>query len=297
MSDDHSRRPNLNKLQITFESLHRTTQAFLTRWLPPLVSGCKPTSRPTITDSLSVLSAPQEGPRKLFSTARERVWLGFFILFGCIDVALLGLVSYIIHSHRNESSDYPGAEFYHAIGLLLFVSIFGLLIALSHAYLPLVMVMLALLVTGVMNGTGAGIIEQTPFGHGLQCKNPVDRFPANFQPYVSDCSRYTAIEGLAWALFALSVFGLFFAFADMFELRRRRSVVYESLAEQGHAKAEAKAKAEKEARDAQYAEAERQEKERLHASAATTGGATGAGARAGAAPTTTSTTKAVAPRI
>jgi len=97
------------------------------------------------------------------------------------------------------------------------------------------MMMFLFFVFGVFWGTGAGILESTPFGHGLQCSNPVDRFPPNYRPFVHECSRVTAISGLSWAMFGLSVIGLFWVFLDTFSLHKKRSVVYESMAEKGDA--------------------------------------------------------------
>ena len=54
--------------------------------------------------------------------------------------------------------------------------------------------------TGVMFGTGAGIIYATPFGHGLQCSNSLDLIPVNWRPDFHWCRRVTAIEGLSWAM-------------------------------------------------------------------------------------------------
>lgn len=50
-----------------------------------------------------------------------------------IDIALLGLVSQQIHRHGGQNTfDWPGQEYGHAMGLLLFVSIFGLLVTIFH---------------------------------------------------------------------------------------------------------------------------------------------------------------------
>jgi hypothetical protein len=50
-----------------------------------------------------------------------------------IDIALLGLVSQQIHRHGGQNVfDWPGQEYGHAMGLLLFVSIFGLLVTIFH---------------------------------------------------------------------------------------------------------------------------------------------------------------------
>ncbi|WWC86412.1 uncharacterized protein L201_001289 [Kwoniella dendrophila CBS 6074] len=181
---------------------------------------------------------PRPTLRQIFSTSRQIFYACFFILWFCIDVAELGLVSEQIHKYGGrESVNWPTGKYGHAIGLLLFSTIIGLLFGIFHWFVGLTMYLPIFLAMGVWFGTGAGILEETPFGHGLQCKHKNDpsRFPEAFRPYLSECSRITAMEGLAWAMFALSVIGFFFAFFDKFSLTAKRSIVYESLAEEGHA--------------------------------------------------------------
>ncbi|WRT64300.1 uncharacterized protein IL334_001231 [Kwoniella shivajii] len=182
-------------------------------------------------------ATPRPSIRKIFGIGRQIFWASFFILWFCIDVAELGLVSQQIHKYGRETADWPTGEFYHAIGLLLFSTIIGLLFCIFHWAVGLSLYLPIFLAFGVWWGTGAGIIEATPFGHGLQCKHISDssRFPANWVPFLGECSRVTAIEGLAWAMFALSVIGLFFTFIDKFNFTSKRSDVYESYAEEGHA--------------------------------------------------------------
>lgn len=79
----------------------------------------------------------------------------------------------------------------------------------------------------VFFGIVAGLLTATPFGHGLKCGNPVESFPLQYQPFVSQCSRITAIVGLAWALFGLSVIGFFFFIFDKYSLVSKREHVYE----------------------------------------------------------------------
>ncbi|ORY32233.1 hypothetical protein BCR39DRAFT_564269 [Naematelia encephala] len=166
-------------------------------------------------------------PKSLFKSSRQIFYFSFFILWICIDVALLGLVSQQLHKYGNTYTNYPTGEYYHALGLLLFATIFALIIGLFHWVLNLGMFLVIFIANGVFFGTGAGIIEGTPFGHGLQCPNPVSAFPTAWQPFVSQCSRVTAIEGLAWAMFALSVIGLFYAFTDKFSIKSQRNILYD----------------------------------------------------------------------
>ncbi|AAW42247.1 hypothetical protein CNBC4600 [Cryptococcus deneoformans B-3501A] len=177
--------------------------------------------------------------RTLFSSTRHIFYVVLFTLWICIDIALLGLVSEQIHKYGRYRENYPTAQYQNALGLLLFSTIIGLLFGIFHWALGLTMYLPIFLAFGVWFGTGAGILEPTPFGHGFQCRHTWDlsRFPANWQPYVGECSRVTAIEGLAWAMFALSVFGLFWVIADKYNFTSKRSSVYE-LAEQGEPIAE-----------------------------------------------------------
>lgn len=52
-----------------------------------------------------------------------------------IDAALLGLTSQQIHRHGGQNTfDWPGAEYGHIMGVLLFVSVFGLVVSMFHWY-------------------------------------------------------------------------------------------------------------------------------------------------------------------
>jgi hypothetical protein len=124
------------------------------------------------------------------------------------------------------SFNYPSSLYYHALGLNLFSTIFFLLVGLTHwwfSHLPLAFLLFA---AGVFFGTSAGILTATPFGHGLWCRNPVEKFPANYQPFVSQCARVMAITGLSWALFGLAVIGFFFLLADKFSCVSKRDHIY-----------------------------------------------------------------------
>jgi len=167
---------------------------------------------------------------RIFSSSRMIFYFVLWTLYFCIDVAMLGLVSQQVHKYGGQNRfNYPTQEYGHAMGLLLFSAVFGLIISLAHWFFSLNLYLPLFLALAVFNGTGAGIFEATPFGHGLQCRHSDDpsRFPVNYQPYLGECSRVTAIEGLAWALFALATFGFFFTILDKFEFRSRRNQVYD----------------------------------------------------------------------
>jgi len=158
---------------------------------------------------------------------RHLVYFILFVLWTSIDIAELGLVSQQINKYGQASQNWPSAEYYHAMGLLLFTSVIGLVWGIFHWTVGLGLYLPIQVMFGVWWGTGAGIMESTPFGHGLQCHDPTSSFPVNWQPFVSECSRVTAIEGLAWAMFALSVMILVFVIADKFSITSRRNVVYD----------------------------------------------------------------------
>lgn len=176
--------------------------------------------------------------RWMFKTGRQTLIFCYYLLWICIDLSLLGLVSQQIHRYGNSQYNYPGALYYHALGLNLFSTIFFFIVALFHwalGHLPLTFLMFC---AGVFFGTSAGILTETPFGHGLQCGNPLYKFPENYRPFVRECSRITAITGLSWAMFALAVIAFFFFLIDKFSCVSKRQHVYEPYPdpEEGHQK-------------------------------------------------------------
>ncbi|WWC99844.1 hypothetical protein V866_006752 [Kwoniella sp. B9012] len=199
-------------------------------------------SAPVPGSKKATSSRPRPSVKSIFSTSRQAFYASFFILWFCIDVAELGLVSQQIHKYGRFAENWPTGKYQHAMGLLLFTTIIGLLFSIFHWALGLTMYLPIFLMFGVFWGTGAGIMYETPFGHGFQCRhiNDPSRFAPNWVPYLGECSRVTAIEGLAWAMFALSVIALFFTLFDKFTFTSKRSAVYESLAEEGHAQIEEK---------------------------------------------------------
>ncbi|CAK9784943.1 hypothetical protein CC85DRAFT_283928 [Cutaneotrichosporon oleaginosum] len=169
---------------------------------------------------------PQTMLQSLFSTRRQILIFSFYIFFLCVNISLLGLVSHQIHKHGNVWTAYPDGRFYHALGLGLFVGIFLTLVGISHAYLNHMVLMFAHFAAGVMSGTVAGLFTMTPFGHGLQCGNPIEKFAPKYRPFVSECAEYTAITGLAWAMFGLNVIALFWLAQDAFSCVRRNHHIY-----------------------------------------------------------------------
>ena len=85
--------------------------------------------------------------RGLFRTPRQIFYIVFFILYGAIDIANMGLVSQQIHNHPRSMDSWPTGKYQHAMGLLLCATIIGLLIAIFHYWLNIVMLMFFLLVS------------------------------------------------------------------------------------------------------------------------------------------------------
>ncbi|WOO78097.1 uncharacterized protein LOC62_01G001650 [Vanrija pseudolonga] len=172
------------------------------------------------------VEAPTSQLQAIFWTGRQRFIFSYYVFYGILDVALLGLVSWNLHKHGNTWTNYPDGMYYHALGLGLFTTIFTLLFTIFHWALGHLLLTLTFFASGVFFGTVAGILTSTPFGHGLQCKNPVESFPPKYQPFYHDCRKVTATVGLAWALFALSVLGFFFMLQDKYSCVSKRNHVY-----------------------------------------------------------------------
>jgi uncharacterized membrane-anchored protein len=75
--------------------------------------------------------------RHIFRSKRQIFYFAFFLLWCAVDIALLGLVSQQIHAHGSQKSDWPTGKYQHAMGLLLFSTIFALIIGIFHAWLNL----------------------------------------------------------------------------------------------------------------------------------------------------------------
>lgn len=172
---------------------------------------------------------PPTSPKFLFRSTRQILWFTLFALYFCLTAAELGLVSEQMHKHGNDASGWPNLQLKNAFGLLLFNCIFSLLFVLGHWALGLGIHTFVFFAMGVFWGTTSGILYNTPFGQGwrLQCWNDINSFPANYRPFVPDCTRWTAVHGLSWALFGLSVIGLFATLVDRFEFHTKRTQMYD----------------------------------------------------------------------
>ncbi|EEB94267.1 hypothetical protein MPER_06942 [Moniliophthora perniciosa FA553] len=87
----------------------------------------------------------------------------------------------------------------HDLGLILFNCIYTFLFLVGHPFMSMGISIFFTLVGAVFWGTSAGILfAVTPF-RSYTCGNPVESFAPNWQPYVGQCSRIVALQGLCWA--------------------------------------------------------------------------------------------------
>jgi len=86
----------------------------------------------------------------MLKTKRQIFWFSFFVLWIMIAISDLGLVSQQIHSHTRHTADWPTAEYYHVMGLLLFSTIIGLIFGIFHWALSLFMYMPIFLVSPLL---------------------------------------------------------------------------------------------------------------------------------------------------
>lgn len=72
----------------------------------------------------------------------------------------------------------------------------------------------------------AGLLYQTPFGHGLKCTMPIEKIDDKFKPWFGDCKIIMAVSAFAWTMFGLSLLGLFWTIQDKFSCVSKREGVY-----------------------------------------------------------------------
>lgn len=70
---------------------------------------------------------------KRFTTKRILYAVTFFLIFA-LSVSELGLVSQQLHNGGNSYDNYPGMEYKHDLGILLFSCIYTFLYLIGHAY-------------------------------------------------------------------------------------------------------------------------------------------------------------------
>lgn len=179
-----------------------------------------------LTPDPNAPAAPKSLLQSIFWTRRQIIIFSFYAFYFAVNVSLLGLVSEQLHKYGNDWTVYPDGRWKHALGLGLFIGIFFTMVAIAHYFLGHKVLMFCMFAGAVMNGVVAGLFTMTPFGHGLQCGNPVDSFLPKYQPFVGECSRITAITALAWAMFGINVIGLVGLAVDGFSCTTRNDHLY-----------------------------------------------------------------------
>jgi hypothetical protein len=133
-------------------------------------------------------------------------------------------VSQQLHRYGNSTSNYPSAEFKHVLGLILFTVIFTFLLLIAHAFISFGVTAFFAFVGAVFWGVSAGVMWQViPFYRSCQA---ADSYPSNWQPFVSQCSRLIAIEGISWTLWALFVILFIATLVHKLEVRTRPDVSF-----------------------------------------------------------------------
>ncbi|KAK0186041.1 hypothetical protein F5146DRAFT_1069012 [Armillaria mellea] len=123
-----------------------------------------------------------QSPFKAFITSPRRMLyaIAFFLVFA-LTTSQLGLVSQQLHNGGNDYANYPGMEYKHDLGLLLFSCVFTYLYLIGHLYAPgLGLITFFTFVGAVFWGTGAGVMFQV-------------------SPFRSYNLWIVAIQGIAWA--------------------------------------------------------------------------------------------------
>ncbi|KAF9074156.1 hypothetical protein BDP27DRAFT_1359680 [Rhodocollybia butyracea] len=156
----------------------------------------------------------------------NKFWLysvAFVFLFG-MTAAELGLVSDLLHKGGNNVENYPSAEFKHDLGILLFTCIAEFLYIIGHAFIEMGLNIFINFSLAVFWGAGAGILFQVSPFESRTCDKSSSVFTSNWASYADNCSRVVAMQGLAWALWGLSLTLMFGMFFHLVEFKTRRNV-------------------------------------------------------------------------
>ncbi|KAK0229140.1 hypothetical protein ARMGADRAFT_1080902 [Armillaria gallica] len=167
-------------------------------------------------------------PFKAFITSPRRMLyaIAFFLVFA-LTTSQLGLVSQQLHNGGNDYANYPGMEYKHDLGLLLFSCVFTYLYLIGHLYSAgLGLITFFTFVGAVFWGTGAGVMFQVSPFRSYNCGNPADSFSPNWARFADQCSRIVAIQGIAWANWGLFVFLFFGMLIHKLEIRPRPNVTF-----------------------------------------------------------------------
>lgn len=151
--------------------------------------------------------------------------IAFFLVFA-LTVSELGLVSQQLQRGGNAYENYPGKEFKHDLGILLFSCIGTLLYLIGHFYVSFGIIVFFTFVFAIFWGVGAGVMfAVTPF-KGTNCGSDPSTFPEAWQFYASQCEIVVSMEGVAWALWGLMTLMLCGMIYHACEFRPRHNVTF-----------------------------------------------------------------------
>jgi hypothetical protein len=156
----------------------------------------------------------------------KKFWLyalAFALMFG-MTVAELGLVSDLLQQGGNDVTKYPSPEFKHDLGLLLFTAIATLLYIIGHPFLGMGLNIFINFALAVFWGTGAGVLFKVSPFESRTCDKPSSVFSSQWQSYADNCAIVVTMQGLAWALWGLSVILMFATLFHLFEFKTRKNV-------------------------------------------------------------------------
>lgn len=70
-----------------------------------------------MADSQTEKVLPKSKFGQMLFTGRQKMIFFFFVLYGAIDITMLGLISEQLQKYGNLNTRYPTLMYYHALGL------------------------------------------------------------------------------------------------------------------------------------------------------------------------------------
>lgn len=70
-----------------------------------------------MADSQTEKVLPKSQFGQMLFTGRQKMIFFFFVLYGAIDITMLGLISEQLQKYGNLNTRYPTLMYYHALGL------------------------------------------------------------------------------------------------------------------------------------------------------------------------------------
>ncbi|KAK7465546.1 hypothetical protein VKT23_005521 [Stygiomarasmius scandens] len=168
----------------------------------------------------------EKAPRSRYTSVRFWLYAIAFSLAFALAASELGLVSAELQRGGNSYANYPGMEYKHDLGLLLFTCIAEFLFLIGHFYISVGLSAFVTFVLAIFWGTGAGVLFAVSPFRATNCDNPANTFPPNWQPYTDRCDLIVAMQGIAWALWGLHVLMLFGMLAHLLQIKVRPNVSF-----------------------------------------------------------------------